>query len=568
MSETVLPKQDPPPAEDVDPYKVAEVESPTEPGTLASSDASKLVLQQQNILKDLETQRVLTALNAAERGSIVAASEKAQAPLRDEAVQAMRAREAAAEQVASQPIPSIPAPPKVQDFLNRDTASMMAAVASLIAGFNSNGRIRGVRANQSLAGAVEGFMQGNLLRAKLGLEDWHNQVEQQLMEFKMIRQRNLDILSAKGMTIEDKLAEIQLANAPYQNEMMKATIEKQGIDGVLKIDKEMAGIIDATEKTLGRARPGMQKLSVEEMKWNIRARALGYPDISSAPPEVANQIMSDIAGLRAQAYQQERQKYQAWVRTDAPIEPKQVINWMDQNGQTPANDPKFTNPASMTPKALGDSGYRYFSDLNVARAYRQSMQALTQLKRIDKDVEELYSGVSPGMNIANALALKVKRGMGDARALQLRRTILETLPTMALAEGMTAGRIGEAILGEFELPQFPTDQDSYDSAKTAVKTLQQRLGNNINVFRGTGINPALVREATGLAETGQQMPGEPGLPPGGQLLPGDILVIEKKSGRKGLLAERLFDPEKYERVPMGQPVRAPTSPMRSGETEY
>lgn len=280
---------------EADPYAVAGMEPP---GALSSSDASKLLIREETVMKDLEAQRALTALNASKRAAIVAESEKSQGPLRDEAVSAMRAREAAGEAVAAQPLPNLPQLPKVQDFMDRDTASMMAGIASLIAGFNSNGRVRGIRANQSLAAGLKGFQEGSLLRAKLGLEDWKNQVEQQMMEFKMIRQRNLDILQAKGMTIEDKLKEIELSNAPYKNQMMQATIEKEGIDGVVKIDQQMAGIINSMERVLGKADPAIQQMNLQYKQSQIdlnkarteAAKTGGLPaDLAKLPPGTPGQ---------------------------------------------------------------------------------------------------------------------------------------------------------------------------------------------------------------------------------------------------------------------------------------
>jgi hypothetical protein len=91
---------------------------------------------------------------------------------------------------------------------------------------------------------------------------------------------------------------------------------------------------------------------------------------------------------------------------------------------------------------------------------------------------------------------------------------------MSLTEGMTPGKLGEVILGEFELPQFPTDHDSYASAKSAIHALEQRLGNNILIYRGVGVKPEVVEHATGLAREGQEAGGAPQGKP-------KILSIEK-----------------------------------------
>lgn len=599
----VLEEEAPPAAEDLDPYKVAGVERPTESGTIASPDASRLITQQQSILKDLETQRALTALNAEERKDILTRSEAAQAPLRTEAVEAMRAREAAAEQVAAQPIPSIPAPPRVQDFMNRDTASMMAGIGALIAGFNSNGRIRGVRANLSLAGALTGFQQGSLLRAKLGLEDWRNQVEAQMLEFKMIRQRNLDILSAKGMTIEDKLAEIQLANAPYMNEMMKATIEKQGIDGVLKIDKEMAGIIAATEKTLMHGTGALNRLTGAQYKnlWALRAQGetTGDPEIDKMTPETARGLLGKagagpggnlaLAGQGAPG-----QKNEAYLASLPPAEQAQVkamanyefpisgFGGLDVNTRSRlVQEAKLYDPAfdakeyPIRVKVMGDFSPAGPSGRNIV-----TLNTLTyHLESFKKAYDQLDNSQ---IQLWNTASNKLATNFGDPalKAVQV--------PAVAIADDMARILKGGTAA--------PTDQEmavwqSVYSTSMSPKQMDATVWQSLDVAGGR-----LFQMATAYQQAmGKPLPNggiypdtrriinenkPPNVPTpswlrqapipqaGGQVLPGSIVVRRKADGLPGLIKESAFDPNLYEKIPEGVPVQAGTSPMRPVEAEY
>lgn len=462
------------------------------------------------VFQDLKLQQ--QALETARMGSQenLRQMEEQTAPQREGVTQAaQQVGQVAQNIIDTQKAPTLPEPPRMQNFLNRDAASMMLSIGTLIGGINSNGSIRSIRANQALAASINGFMAGNYKVAELGLVDWKNQMEKQVKEFDMIRQNNNDILNASGKSLEAKRFELQMAMAPFGMKQKLFDNQRTFIADAVKLDHELFEINGAMARGIGAANVALDKLPLERQKWEIRARAMGYPTFSAVPPNIQNQIMNEVAAIKPEAYAQAQIDRATRMRTNVPIDPKNTMNWINENGQTPQADPRFVNnPTAATPEQLTASGYRFFSDPNVARAYRQSFQALTQLKRIETSVNKLYEGVGPGTNIANAVALKIRRGMGDKEALELKRTILETLPTMALAEGMTAGRVGEAILGEFELPQFPTDKDTYESAINAVHVLQQRLGNNIQIFRGTGVNPALVSEAVGRAEAGQGAPGK------------------------------------------------------------
>src|SRR3990167_4719905 len=112
-----------------------------------------------------------------------------------------------------------------------------------------------------------------------------------------------------------------------------------------------------------------------------------------------------IVQQRAESWWDNRKKFEKWQSAEAPIKPEQVMNFVNENGQTPNNDPKINTPEKMSPEALRKQGYKFFNNGQVANAYRQTLIALTQLKRIDDAVEKLYSVVDKGENIANAAKL-------------------------------------------------------------------------------------------------------------------------------------------------------------------
>lgn len=232
----------------------------------------------------------------------------------------------------------------------------------------------------------------------------------------------------------------------------------------------------------------------------------GALGVHSSPPYIANQ--RDLATARAGG----TVAGGAQARINAPIAAKDIMAYVNPNGQTPNNDPSIKSLADMTPQALSQRGYMQFPDANTRQAYRSGLQGLTQLDRMDKLVDKLYKGVDKGENLANALKLRGKQVLGDNDARLLERMVLETIPNMALQTGMTAGRVGETILEHVEKPQFPNMTDTYQSAKGSIANMKQRLGNNINTLRGVGIPAHLVSEA-------QQAAGFEGNIGGGQTPP-------------------------------------------------
>lgn len=184
-------------------------------------------------------------------------------PQRDAAIAQAQQLGTTADRIArTQTAPTLPEPPRMQNFLNRDVAGNMLAIATLIGGINSNGSIRSIRANQALAASVNGFMEGNLLVAKLGLEDWKNQVFKQAKEFEMIRQNNNDIMNADGKSLEAKQAEVDLAMKPFGMRMELLKNKHQFVRDMATLDHNLFEIVDATIKTAAKVDPTIAALNL------------------------------------------------------------------------------------------------------------------------------------------------------------------------------------------------------------------------------------------------------------------------------------------------------------------
>jgi hypothetical protein len=473
---------------DDEPLSTTEIESP---GTPTAAETREITAGRQSVISDLETLRKREQAGTTEQVESLKKKETAQAPLRTEAIEAMRAREAAGGALAAQPVPSLGQPPKLQNFMDRDTANMMAGVASLIAGFNSNGRIRGLRANQSLAAGINGYMKGAYEKAYLGLQDWKNQVEAQLTEFKMMRQQKLDILNASGMTLEDKLAEIKLVGAPYDNQLIQAKQEKEGIDGVLAIDKEMAQIINATEKTLQKADPTMQHLKEQEMQSRIRLNQ-------------ARAMVAESSGAVGRLSKPDDNK------------PAGAGNYYDKlSGRFIPNIP--------TRGELREDPDRYVRTSNEDRkAIEFLYSALDQLPELEARAKEVLptggllsvplqslKGVTASVRPGEA-ATKLQDFKQRASALKLEATRLET----------GSSRVLGAVLAEVG-NQIPSVTTNRDTAVNQLKTLREL----INIRLGTFLQS---RETEAVS--------------------GKIRVKRKSDGITGKIPEGEFDPQLYERV--------------------
>lgn len=189
------------------------------------------------------------------------------------------------------------------------------------------------------------------------------------------------------------------------------------------------------------------------------------------------------------------------AKAGGPISPDKMSNYVDITGKTPQGDSQFQSAKDVTPDNLRKSGYRYLPEERL-RGFHSSQIALQQVDRLEKMGEQLYKNVGKGENLANALKLKGNAILGDAGVRAFEALIMETLPTNALASGLTPGRVGEAIIEHIEKPIMPNMTDTYDSFKSKIRNMKQRFKNNMDVHFGLGISPHLI-EGAAEAQAGQ-----------------------------------------------------------------
>lgn len=241
------------------PELAPQVPGQAQPAATGQTDRQRL---DQLYAAALKRQQELTALQQQEQ-QLGEQAITATQPQRDAAIAQAQRLGATADRIATtQTVPTLPEPPRMQNFLNRDVAGNMLAIATLIGGINSNGSIRSIRANQALAASVNGYMEGNLLVAKLGLEDWKNQVFKQAKEFEMIRQNNNDIMGAEGKSLEAKQAEVELAMKPFGMRMALLKDKHQFVRDMTQLDHNLFQIVDATIKTAAKVDPTIAALNL------------------------------------------------------------------------------------------------------------------------------------------------------------------------------------------------------------------------------------------------------------------------------------------------------------------
>lgn len=207
-------------------------------------------------------QQTLENLRLAEQANFEQGLEQT-APQRAGITQAAQQMGSIADRIAqTQTAPTLPEPPKMQQFLNRDVASAMLSLGTMIGGINSNGSIRSIRANKALAGSINGFMEGNMTMAQLGLQDWKNQMTKQVSEFEMIRQNNSDILNASGKSLEAKRFELQMAEAPFGMKQKHFENQRTFLADAVKLDKEFLEINKAIMGTVSKVDPTIAALNL------------------------------------------------------------------------------------------------------------------------------------------------------------------------------------------------------------------------------------------------------------------------------------------------------------------
>lgn len=192
-------------------------------------------------------------------------------------------------------------------------------------------------------------------------------------------------------------------------------------------------------------------------------------------------------------------------RTMLPVPGKDLTNFVDIRGRSPLELTR--DITQLTPAKLAESGFRYLPEIR-KRAFDASLIGLTQLRRIREQGLTLFAGIQPGQNLINYAKLKGKAFLADPAVRAFEALVNETLPTSAIASGLTPGRLGTQIIERIERPVMPDLSESWASLDIKLKVIEQRMRNNLAVHFGLGIPADLV----GGMELGGQPGGQGGQP--------------------------------------------------------
>lgn len=263
----------------------------------------------------------------------------------------------------------------------------------------------------------------------------------------------------------------------------------------------------------------------EDKQRDILAKGKGYTSFAAIPdPKIQDAIESDrvkryktdpgvtIVNARSDAYENSRERYTKWERTNAPVTPDKMNNYVTLTGQSPTNDPRIKDPSDASPVNLGKAGYRYLPESRL-KPFQSGLQALTQIERIEAAGKKLFQGVGKGQNMLNAANLKAQQFLGDPDVREFNTLVLETMPTLALQSGLSAGRVGDQIIENIEKPMMPNNTDTIESFNRKIAVLKQRVHNNVKVSYGLGVPAHLVGDISGGGQApfsvnlnGQQLP--------------------------------------------------------------
>jgi hypothetical protein len=94
----------------------------------------------------------------------------------------------------------------------------------------------------SLASGLNGYREGNLQAAEMGLADYRNQMETQLKEYQLLVERNNNVIARGNMSINQKINELQLNSAVHGMAIEQETLTQHGIQAFINQNKDLADI--------------------------------------------------------------------------------------------------------------------------------------------------------------------------------------------------------------------------------------------------------------------------------------------------------------------------------------
>ena len=408
-------------------------------------------------------------------------------------------------------VPNLPAqPPTLQQQVNPTAAKSLFAVASMMAALSmAGGRGRGMLAMAGMTGAIQGFNEGNFLKYKTGMETYKTAVDTQIQQYNMqVKDYTLQ-MNERHANLEDMFRELNLQAHKYGDDVMIAETEAGRLDGILKRTADIARFSNDAQKVVRE---------------------------------------NELFPYRRDLLQAQTEKAQAEAQRGPKLstEEQKIMLARRAQGET-TGDPNIDALQPEVAKKMAGL------EPKPSAAQTKARDQLIGTSNVLKEIEALI----PEMDKKGFLAKS--EGRIPSEAASLRRWMNPSDPTLAKwksLQGSIVGfdrsvfndvgaRIKSAFEGSLELFDKPYTKEGLTQA---IQGYRRILEDSPEAKRALAENP----EA--LSGGGPRGP-MPGLPAGGQMISGKIMVRRKSDGQPGMISEQNFDPAKYEKIPEGVPVQ-------------
>lgn len=184
----------------------------------------------------------------------------------------------------SQPLPEVPAPmavPPPPKFKEPNPVQAFGSIGSMIAIFGSLlARRPLVTAFNGLAGAVKAYQQNDVLRYKIGMEQWKTNSQYAIDVTKQMSSVYHNILDSRKMTDKEKMDEMSIAAHAFQDQLGIANLAERSMAAAQAHADRVANMAQ-------RAELAQQRLSFDERLLSARLM----------PQQVAAQAANEIHAL-------------------------------------------------------------------------------------------------------------------------------------------------------------------------------------------------------------------------------------------------------------------------------
>ena len=196
------------------------------------------------------------------------------------------------------PIPKPPdiTPPSQQAPIDKSTAELMGSVGliiSSIAGFG--GRMNGIRMNQALAGFLNGYHDGRYADAEFARRQWHDMFEYQIALYKNQVEFTRDILSRSGMTVENKVAEINLRMAQYNDYQEGMERRERGLATIITDLRQQESLVQRMSDLDERIKDHELRRKIDIGKYNLDVMKYLHPEKTAGAGSLVEQDKRAIA---------------------------------------------------------------------------------------------------------------------------------------------------------------------------------------------------------------------------------------------------------------------------------